>query len=73
MGRADAAIVANESFQDLAAARVIIEAAAGKFCRIDGRDFFLDDYLNGQRIEGHLLATSPEKLSQIRSCLKQIS
>ena len=35
MGRADAVVVANESFQGLAAARVIIEAAGGKFCKTE--------------------------------------
>lgn len=72
MGRADAAIVANESFQDLAAARVIIESAGGRFCKIDGSDFFLNDYLDGQKIEDHLLATSAELLPQIRACLKPV-
>ncbi|HHP7236067.1 MAG TPA: inositol monophosphatase family protein [Desulfobacterales bacterium] len=70
MGRADAAIIANESFQDLAAARVIIESAGGEFCKIESGDFNLHDYLDGQRIEDHLLATSKEKLSQIRGSLK---
>ncbi|MGD2010174.1 MAG: inositol monophosphatase family protein [Desulfobacterales bacterium] len=72
MGRADAAIVANESFQDLAAARVIIESAGGRFCKIDGSDFFLNDYLGGHKIEEHLLATSAELLPQIRACLKPV-
>jgi myo-inositol-1(or 4)-monophosphatase len=73
MGRADAAIVANESFQDLAAARVIIEAAGGKICKIDGGEFYIDDFLDGQRIEGNLLVTSPDKLPQIQACLKPIA
>ena len=72
MGRADAAVIANESFQDLAAARVIIEAAGGDICRLDGSKFYLNDYLNGQRIEEHLLVASPEKVSQIQKSLKSI-
>ena len=69
MGRADAVIIANESFQDLAAVRVIIEAAGGQICKIDGRPFHLNEYLDGQRIEGHLLITSSEKLNQVKESL----
>jgi myo-inositol-1(or 4)-monophosphatase len=70
MGRADAAITTNESFQGLAAARVILEAAGGKICKIDGSDFHLNEYLDGQRISDHLIVASPENLSQVRSFLK---
>jgi myo-inositol-1(or 4)-monophosphatase len=70
MGRADAAVIANESFQGLAAARVIIEAAGGKFCKMDGSDFHLNDYLDGQRIDDHLLVSAPENFSQVRDCLQ---
>jgi len=73
MGRADAAIIANESFQDLAAARVIIEAAGGKICGVDGCDFHIDDYLNGQKIDGNLLVTAPDKFTQVQKCLKPIN
>jgi myo-inositol-1(or 4)-monophosphatase len=69
MGRADAVLVANESFQGLAAARFIIEAAGGKFCKLDGCDFYLNEYLDGQRIEDHLLIAAPENFSQVRDCL----
>ena len=72
MGRADAAIIANESFQDLAAARVIIESAGGKICKIDGCDFYLNDFLNGQKIEGHLIISSVEKTPQIRDAIQPI-
>ena len=70
MGRADAAVITNESFQGLAAARVILEAASGKICKIDGSDFHLNEYLDGQRINEHLIAASPENLSQVRGFLK---
>ena len=69
MGRADAAIVSHESFQDLAAARVIVESAGGKLGRMDGSEFFLEDYFNGERIEGHLLASAPDHVSLVRECL----
>ncbi len=68
-GRADAALVANESFQGLAAARVIIEATGGKIWKIDGGEFYLNEYLDGQKIDDHLLAAAPDVISQVRSCL----
>jgi myo-inositol-1(or 4)-monophosphatase len=73
MGRADAAVIANESFQDLAAARVIIESAGGRICKFDGGDFHLNDYLDGQRIDGHLIVSPPDIFSQIRNSVKRIS
>jgi myo-inositol-1(or 4)-monophosphatase len=72
MGRADAAVIANESFQDLAAARVIIEAAGGSICRLDGSKFYLSEYLNGQRIDECLLVAYPEKVSQIKNSLQPV-
>jgi myo-inositol-1(or 4)-monophosphatase len=73
MGRADGVVIANESFQGLAAARVVIEAAGGKLCNFDGCDFHLNEYLEGQRIDDHLLAATPGNFSQIMSCLKHVS
>ncbi len=70
VGRADAAVIANESFQGLAAARVIIEAAGGKFSKLDGSDFYLNEYLDGQRIEDHLLVAAPGNFMQVRNCLQ---
>jgi myo-inositol-1(or 4)-monophosphatase len=70
-GRADVALVANETFQGLAAARVIIEAAGGKIWKIDGGEFYLNEYLDGQRIDDHLLAATPEVISQVRTYLNK--
>ena len=72
MGRADAAFIANESYQGLAAARVIIESAGGSIFAMDGSGFFLNDYLNGEKIEEHLLVVPPENFSPVSSCLKKI-
>ena len=69
-GRADAAVIANESFQGLAAARVIIEAAGGKICKFDGCDFHLNEYLDGQRIDDPLLVAAPETFMQVRDYLQ---
>lgn len=65
MGRSDAAVTANESYKDLAAVRVIIEAAGGKISKIDGGGFHLNDYLDGRKIEDHLLVASLENHGQV--------
>jgi myo-inositol-1(or 4)-monophosphatase len=70
MGRADAAVIANESFQGLAAARVIIESAGGKVCTFDGCNFHLNEYLDGQKIDEHLLVAAPGNFMQVRNCLQ---
>jgi len=72
-GRAEAAIIANESYRDLAAARVIIEAAGGRIYKLDGSEFSLDDYLDGQRIDDHLLVVAPRTYSEVRSYLQEIA
>ena len=73
MGRAEAAVLSNESYQDLAAARVIVEAAGAKIYRLDGKEFFLNEYLNGERITDHLVVSSPNAFPQVRKCLHRIS
>jgi myo-inositol-1(or 4)-monophosphatase len=72
MGRAEAAIIAHESYQDLAAARVIAEAAGAKIFKMDGSEFSLDDYLDGTRIDDHLLVAGPDMPSQIFGYLQEI-
>lgn len=69
MGRADAALIANESFQGLAAARIILEAAGGRFRRIDGSEVDLNEYLDGRKIEEPLLVGEPGVLSTVAACL----
>jgi myo-inositol-1(or 4)-monophosphatase len=73
MGRAEAAVIANESYQDLAAARVIIEAAGGKISKMDGSEFLLDEYIDGQRIEDHLMVGAPGIYSDVLDYLQEIS
>ncbi len=72
MGRAEAAIVANESYQDLAAARVLIESAGGKIYRLDGSEFFLNEYMDGKKIEEPLLVGSAEICAQVSACLQPV-
>ena len=71
MGRAEAAVIASESYRDLAAARVIIEAAGGKLLKMEGGELFLNEYLDGRVIETHMLAVSPESFSEIRQCIQE--
>jgi myo-inositol-1(or 4)-monophosphatase len=71
MGRADVAVTANERFQDLAAARMIVEAAGGRFYKASGEKFYLNDYLNGRRIEEHLLVTAPGNCQSVLDCLEK--
>jgi len=73
MGRADVALTANETFQDLAATRVIVEAAGGRLFKTTGEKFYLNDFLNGQRIEDHLLATTPGNCRVVLDSLKKAS
>lgn len=72
MGRAEAAVIANESYQGLAAALIIIEAAGGKIYKMDGSDFYLNEYMNGEKIDNHLLVAGPEICLQIRDYLHEI-
>ena len=71
MGRADVAVTANESFQDLAAARMIVEAAGGRLFKASGEKFYLNDYLNGARIEEHLLVTASGNCQAVLGCLER--
>ncbi|MBI9087074.1 MAG: hypothetical protein JEZ11_26000 [Desulfobacterales bacterium] len=72
MGRADGAVIANVSYTDLAAVRVIIESAGGKIYKMDGSDFFLNEYLDGRRITDHLVVSSPDSFPAIRDCLTRV-
>jgi myo-inositol-1(or 4)-monophosphatase len=72
MGRADAALTSRESFKDLAAVRVIVEAAGGRLYTADGNEFFLGDYLDGQRIEQHLLITGPANVGPMCDAIERI-
>jgi myo-inositol-1(or 4)-monophosphatase len=71
MGRADVAVTANESFQDLAAIRMIVEAAGGRLYKASGEKFYLNDYLNGERIEEHLLVTTIGNCQAVLGCLER--
>jgi myo-inositol-1(or 4)-monophosphatase len=73
MGRADAAVVTNESFKDLAAAAVILEAAGGRIYTMGGDPFHVGDHLDGRKITDHLIATHPDRLDTILSYLHRLN
>ena len=72
MGRADGAVITNVSYTDLAAVRVIIESAGGKIHKMDGSDFFPNEYLDGRRVTEHLVVSAPDACPAIRACLSQM-
>ena len=69
-GRAEGALLAHVSYQDLAAAQIILNAAGGKICKLDGTEFHLSEYLGGQKIEEHLIAAPQGAHKAIRMYLK---
>ena len=72
-GRAEAAVFAGETYQNLAATRVIMESAGIKLYQMNGREFFLNGDLDGSKIEETLLAVSPDNFQNIHNCLKTVS
>ncbi len=71
MGRAEAAFVSNESYQDLAAPQVILEAAGGKIYKMDGQPLSANEYIDGEQRGEHLLAAAPETCDQVLRCLQK--
>jgi myo-inositol-1(or 4)-monophosphatase len=68
-GWAEGAVIANESYQELAAASIIVTAAGGKIHKMDGGEFFLADYIHGDKEAEHLIALPPAILPQVRKHL----
>ena len=73
MGRAEAAIITSQSYKDIAAARIIIEAAGGKIYTADGGEFFPNEYLEGKRIDDHLLVAYPDIRQQVVDSLRKVN
>jgi myo-inositol-1(or 4)-monophosphatase len=71
MGSAEGAVVFNESYQDLAAVGVIIEAAGGKIYQMDGNAFYLNDHVGRGKVDAPLLAVSPENLNSVLEYLRE--
>ncbi len=55
-GRAEGALFKNVSFKDLAAAQIILKAAGGEIVFLNGDKFYLNEYLEGQKITDTLIA-----------------
>jgi myo-inositol-1(or 4)-monophosphatase len=70
-GRAEAALMGHVSYQDLAAAQIILEAAGGEIRKVDGSKFHLNEYLDGRRIEDHLMAARKGRHVAIRDYLQE--
>jgi myo-inositol-1(or 4)-monophosphatase len=70
-GRAEGALLAHVSYQDLAAAQIILKAAGGEIRTLDGAEFQLADYLTGQKIEDHLIAAPLGAHSSIQMYLQK--
>ena len=71
MGRAEGALLHNETYQDLAAARVLIESAGGKIFKLNGQELFLNEYLNGERINESLLVVAPQAYGEVSIHLRE--
>ncbi|MDZ7698432.1 MAG: inositol monophosphatase family protein [Deltaproteobacteria bacterium] len=71
-GQAEAAIVTHETFKDLAAVRVIVEAAGLRIYRMNGEEFFLNTYLDGSSIDEALLVVSPESRAGVMTSLEPL-
>jgi myo-inositol-1(or 4)-monophosphatase len=70
MGRAEAAFVNDESYQDLAAAQIILKAAGGNLYRTDGSILADNAYIDGNIQSEHLLAASPPIDKQVLGSIR---
>lgn len=64
-GRAEAALVAHETYANLAAARVIVESAGKKIFQMDGTPFFFDGKPEQEMTGGHLLVAPEGAASEV--------
>ncbi len=55
-GRAEGALFKNVGFKDLAAAQIILKAAGGEIVFLSGQRFYLNEYIDGQKITDALIA-----------------
>ncbi len=51
---------------------MIVEAAGARFSKVDGSEFYLNEYLDGQKIDDHLLVSASDNLEQVRKCLQPV-
>ena len=70
MGRAEAAFIVNESYRDLAAASIIIEAAGGEIYKLSGKKFSLNEYLDASQAISEPFLVVPKGLyPQVRAAI----
>ena len=50
---------------------MIVEAAGGRLYKASGERFYLNDYLNGERIEEHLWVTTAGNCEAVLNCLER--
>lgn len=72
-GQGQAALFTRETYKDLAAVRVIVEAAGLKIFRLDGNEFFLNAYLDGSSIDEPLIVVSPENKDRVLGAIEGLS
>jgi len=70
-GAAGGAILGNVHVWDVAAGMVILEAAGGSICDLDGRKVDLSDYLGGQKIDRVLIAAAKGQHKDIGNTLQR--
>ncbi|MGQ9484382.1 MAG: inositol monophosphatase family protein [Desulfosoma sp.] len=73
MGRAEGAFMRSVSYQDLAAAQIILQAAGGSLRFLDGRPFHLNEYFEAKRVDGPLLAAPEGAHALIRGYVRELS
>jgi myo-inositol-1(or 4)-monophosphatase len=71
-GCAEGALLANVSYQDLAAAQIILTAAGGRIRKLNGSEFHLSDFLDGERIDEHLIAAPEGSHAEIARYLSEL-
>lgn len=69
-GRADGAVIHHQTYQDLAAVRVILEASGMKLFRMNGEELAMNEAIDGTRLDLDLLAASPANVQRILRCLE---
>jgi myo-inositol-1(or 4)-monophosphatase len=72
MGRAEAAVIANETYQGLAACLMIVQSAGGNVYRMDGSVFDPNELLERQRVVEPLLVATKATCGQVRKSLREI-
>ncbi|MBW1871564.1 MAG: inositol monophosphatase, partial [Deltaproteobacteria bacterium] len=70
-GAAGGAILGNVHVWDVAAGMVILEAAGGSICGLDGRKVDLSDFLGGQKIDRVLIAAAKGQHKEIGNTLQR--